>query len=436
VRRGLAIALAVAGVLTAAVCAKPPAVPIPEAEDYLFPTPAPGELAPAESKSLREAWADVLAGDVVRAERRLARLRRPGASRPSVETALGYARLRGGNLGGATAAFGAALARNASFAPALVGAGSVAHRRGDEDAALALYRRAQAAAPDDQLVRKRVGSLKLSVTESRMSRAEAAAQAGDALAAEADYRAVLEVAPEVAPVRLALADLLARRGEAKAAVDVLAGDTTGDRSVALRRADLLVGLKDFDGAEAVYYALVGRDAEDAAARVGLAAAREAREAAAMPEEYLRIPSAARVTRADLAALLATRVKALRHLGPGEPRVAVDIASSWARESIARVLALDVMEAYPNHTFQPGATVRRVDLARAAARVLDRVQWPRATAPAPSDMPPSHLDYADVERALGAGVMGLSPDGAFEPSRPVSGREAIEVVEAVSRLVSP
>ena len=428
--------LAAAAVLTAAACAKRVAVPVPAAEDYVFPAPAAGELPAADAKALRAAWTDVLAGDAARAERRLERLRRPGAPRPSVATALGYARLRAGRAEDAAAVFGAVLDRAPSYVPALVGAGSSASRRGDEEAALAYYRRAQAQAPDDAVVRKRAGSLKLAVTEKRMARAQAAVEANDPASAEGEYRAVLAVAPEVAPVRLALAGLLVGRGETRAAADVLGADGTGDHAAALRRAGLLVDLGDFDGAEAAYGALLTRDGGDAAARAGLASAREAREAAAMPEEYRRIPSASRVTRADLAALVATRVMALRRVGPGEPRVAVDISSSWAREPIATVLALEVMDVYPNHTFQPGATVRRVDLAQCAAQVLDRLRWPRAAAPAPADMPRSHLDYDAVERALGAGVMTLSADGSFEPWRPVSGREAIEVVDAVARLVSP
>jgi tetratricopeptide (TPR) repeat protein len=437
VRPSLGAAIIVAAaVVTAGACAKRVAVPIPEAQDYVFPAPAAGELAAAEAKALRTAWTEVLAGDAAKAQRRLERLRRPKASRPSVDTALGYARLRQGRTGEAAEAFAAALARAPFYLPGLVGAGSAAATRGDEEAALAFYRRAQAGAPGDALVRKRVGSLKLGITEKRMARAQAALETGDTAAAEADYRAVLDVAPEVAPVRLALADLLAGRGEMEAAAAVLASDPTGDHGAALRRAGLLLALGDFDGAEAAYRGLLSRDPADAAARAGLAAARDAREAAAMPEEYRRIPAAARVSRADLAALLATRVKALQRTGPGEPRVAVDIAGSWAREPIAMVLALEVMDLYPNHTFQPWAAVRRVDLARAAARILDRLRWPRATAAPPADMPPSHLDYEAVERALGAGVMSLAADGAFEPSRPVTGPEAIEVVDAVARLVSP
>jgi hypothetical protein len=95
-----------------------------------------------------------------------------------------------------------------------------------------------------------------------------------------------------------------------------------------------------------------------------------------------------------------------------------------------------MELYPNHTFQPGMLVRRVELARAAARALDVLRVPRAPAPAPGDMSRSHLDYDAVERVLGAGLMGLGASGGFEPWRPVSGREAIEVVDGVDRLARP
>jgi hypothetical protein len=46
---------------------------------------------------------------------------------------------------------------------------------------------------------------------------------------------------------------------------------------------------------------------------------------------------------------------------------------------------------------------------------------------------SHLDYEAVERVLGAGLMTLSASGGFEPWRVVSGREAVEVVDALARL---
>jgi thioredoxin-like negative regulator of GroEL len=314
-----------------------------------------------------------------------------------------------------------------------VGAASAAFRRGDLDAAVAFFRSAQAVAPGDELVRRRLTAVKLQATERRMGLAKAALDRGDTEAAAREYSAALETAPEVAGVRLALAELLAGRGDVAGAVSLLEADPSGDRQVRLRLASLLMGEQDYGRAADVYRRLLATDPADLDASEGEKAAREGAEAASMPQEYREIPQAARVTRADLAALLAVRVHALGRLGAGEPRVALDIGPSWAREQVARVLALGIMDVYPNHTFQPGAVVRRADLARAAARVLDRLGWPRAAGPAPADMSPSHLDYEAVSRVVGAGIMSLTPSGAFEPWRPVTGAEAMEVVNGLARL---
>jgi tetratricopeptide (TPR) repeat protein len=437
VRWNRAAACALAAVcLLALACAKRVAPPVPEGEDYVFPAVAPGEVTTAESKALREAWRDVLGGDSGSALRRYEKLlaRHPGLAPAEVGRA--FASLRAGRVDEAAAGFAAVLERRPGDVAALVGAGSAAVRRGDADGALGFYRRAQREAPEDPLVRKRVAALKLQVTERRMGLAQEALQRGEPEAAAREYAAALEAAPEVAGVRLALAELLVARGDLAAAAAVLERDPSGDRPAALRRADLLAQQQDFAGALEAYRGLLARDPSDETARQGEKSAREALEMLSMPEEYRKIADAPRVTRAELAALLSVRVRSLGRVAPGEPRVAVDIGGSWAREHVARVLSLGIMDPYPNHTFQPGAVVRRVELARAASRALDRLGVPRAGAPTPVDMSRSHLDYDAVERVLGAGLMGLGASSAFEPWRPVSGREAIDVVDGVERLASP
>jgi hypothetical protein len=156
----------------------------------------------------------------------------------------------------------------------------------------------------------------------------------------------------------------------------------------------------------------------------------------MPEEYRRIPQAATITRADLAALVVGKVSALSRLPNGPAKVAVDISGSWARDSIIRALALEILDVYPNHTFQPAATVRRGDLARAVQRVLDLTSQPAAALANPSDMTPNNLFRYPAARVVGAGLMDLTQNGAFEAWRPVTGREAADVVEALVRLVGP
>ena len=129
-----------------------------------------------------------------------------------------------------------------------------------------------------------------------------------------------------------------------------------------------------------------------------------------------------------------KVRRLSRVPPGAGRVAIDISGSWARDHIIRALAYEILTVYPNHTFQPGATVRRGDLARAVARVLDLMKYPAGPAVALGDMNPGNLLYYPAGRAVGAGLMDLTAEGAFEPWRPVSGREASDVIENLVRLV--
>ena len=57
-------------------------------------------------------------------------------------------------------------------------------------------------------------------------------------------------------------------------------------------------------------------------------------------------------------------------------------------------------------------------------------------PALADMTAGNLYYAAAGRVVAAGLMDLTPNGAFEAWRPVSGQEAVDVIEGLVRLVGP
>ena len=133
--------------------------------------------------------------------------------------------------------------------------------------------------------------------------------------------------------------------------------------------------------------------------------------------------------------------ALRRAGPGEPRVAVDIGGSWAREHVARVLALGIMEVYPNHTFQPAAGMTRGEFAAVMTRVLNIVaarapqaaQGWRDARLSFADVRPGHTLYLAISRAVASGVMQPVEGQMFGISRPMTGIEAVQVVERLTRL---
>jgi tetratricopeptide (TPR) repeat protein len=434
IRRGRIAALALVGAFAAACASAPPAARIPDTEDYVYPSAARGELKPDEARKVEAAWKKVLAGDAG-GGRDFDKLLADHPKLAPARTGLAYARLRGGRAAEASRLFGIVLDERPEYLPALVGGGAAALKQGDADAALGFYRRAQAVAPNDAVVRRRLPQLKLQVTEKRMAQARQDLEQGNTAHAIDEYRAALDAAPEVGGVRLELANLILSQGDAAGAAALLEQDPVQDRQVQLRLGEILIGMQDYAKASEVYRKLLVRDPRDEEALRRSREVRDAQELLLMPEEYRRIATSARLSRADLAALVDVKVTALRRVAEREPKVAIDISGSWARDHIADVLALDIMDVYPNHTFQPGAMVRRSDVARALGRVLDLLHFPRAAAvQVPSDMSPNNLVYDRVERVLAAGLMDVTPAGAFEPWRPVTGPEAIDAIEALVRLV--
>jgi tetratricopeptide (TPR) repeat protein len=427
---------ALGGVVLVASCAPPPKAPLPDSEEYVFPASTPGQLSPSEAQRIEKAWRQVLTGDVQGAQKEMAKVLAKSPGLIPAETTLAYARLRAGRLDEAAGSFERVIARRPDYVSALAGAAATESRRGDPEAALRLYRRALLAEPENPFLRQRVAELRVQVTERRVAAARAAAEAGRSEEAVTTYRLALEAAPEVAGLRLELANVLAAAGDVDGAVSVLRGDPTEDRQVLLRLADLETQRRDHAGALEVYRRILARDPNDEEAHRRSRELREAVELEQMPEEYRRIATAPAITRADLAALVAVKVTALARVPPGEPQVAVDISGSWARSHVILALSYDIMTVYPNHTFQPASTARRGDLARAVQRVLDLLKWPAGPGPNPTDMSRSNLYYYPATRVVGAGLMDLTPAGGFEAWRPVSGPEAVAVIEGVVRLVGP
>ena len=415
-------------------CGPRPQAPRTDEIEYVFPEIRKGDLTPRQEKDLRVAWDDVLVGRTDRAEQTVNRLLsdRPGFA--PAQVVLAFAALRANRTAEAETLLSSVIAAEPDNAAALLGLASIRRRGGELERALPLYLKAQRLRPRDEALARRVSEVKLSVAESAIAKAGSLSAEGRKADAIAMLQKALQVAPELSPVRLELADLLVEAGRRQEALSVLGAAQDPDRSIAIRVATIRFEDGDLEGAEAALRRGLRDVAEDAEAAALLGRIRDQRSVLALPEPLRALSESPRVTRADLAALVIVRIDALRsRKAVGASEVASDLSRTWARPQILRAIELGLMDVYPNHTFQPAGIVRRGELAVVAARVLDTVGWGRSTSAAPRDMSPSHLQYAAAVRVIGAGVMQTTPTGAFEPWRIVSGAEAKAVVDALSRL---
>ena len=444
-RSPLAAAAAVAALGLAACAPRVPVVTAPLYPEYLFPE-IPAEYGQSTvAKQHRDAWAFLQAGNTGAASDRFAILAaRDPAFYPAL-AGLGWTNVARGAYADAVANFETVIATQPSYLPALVGRGEAF--LGDDNASAALRSFEAALAVDPGLTRvgRIVDELRYKWSQERVAFAEAAADRGDWAAAEAAYLDLLEGSPDspflhtdLAYARLAQRDL---EGALESARKATALDP--DNGPALVAEGVILEARgDLTAAEAAFLRADTVDPSDETA-ARLARMRDRRRLAALPAEYRAIGARDEVTRADLAALLGVQFEPLLAdavLGEAVP-IITDTREHWSRPWILAVIRARVMAVDAAYRFEPYRIVRRGELAEAVSHVLhliaeidpESAQIWRESTPRIADMSAAHLNYASVVNAVAAGVLSTFTDGTFQPTRSVSGTEAVEAVDRLGAL---
>jgi tetratricopeptide (TPR) repeat protein len=436
--------------LIIAACGGKPAVAptiapgAPKFPDFVFPT-SPAGLAPADvTKRQGAAWQVLQSGDAKGADREFAAVLKQLPAFYPAEAGLGYAALARKDNAAAIVHFDKALAVNASYAPALAGKGDALALEGRVDAALAAYEAALAADATLTPLRSRVDALKFRSAQDLVAGARKAADAGRLDEARRGYQSAIAASPDSAFLHRELAGVERRAGNTDAAVaqaqQAATLDPTDPRAPTII-AEVYEAAHQWSKAADAYASVNAIEPSEAMA-AKIEDMRQKAALDAMPPEFQAIQTSPTVTRAQLAALLGLHLEDLLRRARGSNAVlTTDTRTSWAAPWIMAVTRAGVVEAFPNHTFQPNTTIRRGDLAAAASRVLTliaadkpklAVRW-RDPRPHFSDLSPAHLSYPAAARSVSAGVMAPLEGDSFQLSRPVTGTEAIDTVSKLEAL---
>lgn len=435
----------------AAACATTPAPLTPSTPRFVdvpvLVVPTPLEAASAARARHDAGWARFQAGDLRGATREfMAALAAAPGFYPS-EAGLGYVAFYDKRWEEAATWFDAALSRDAGYVPALSGRVETALSAGDPRAAVRALESWLTVAVEPverDALRGRLDVLRLRAVQTELTQAARAREAGRLDDAQTALDRAREMSPDSGVVLRELARVEAARGAFDAA------ETHARRAVTL------------DPGDGEAHAVLGEVLEahgrlrDAAAAFTRAAnidprpewrsrAAEMNSRAAfneLPDEFRAIPSAQTITRGQLAALLGSRLQAAIERAPRRvPVVLTDVRSHWAASWILPVTRAGVMEPLPNHTFQPGAIVRRSDLAQivwqaiqvlGAHRQGEVSRWRTARVPV-EDVPSAHLAFTAITASVASGAMSLVDDTRFLPSRAVSGPEAIAAVARLEQI---
>ena len=446
-RRALLLAILAALTVVAAACAPKVAPTIPPSTtphfpDYVFPS-IPRQLGTPGVDALHElGWQWLQSGDAKTAERNFtAALRQLPGFYPS-EAGLGYSALARKDAKEAATHFDRALSANSSYAPALAGRGEALLALGQRDQALASFEAAIAADPQLSTMRSRIEVLRFRGLQDDVDAARKAADAGRLPEARTLYERTIASSPESPFLYRELAIIEKREGNLTSALahaqKAATLNPTESRNFATI-GDIYEAQSDFPKAVDAYSTALALEPNEAI-ETKLDELRARVAFAAMPEEYRTIGSSPSVTRAQLAALIGVRLEDLLKRAPRSNSIVItDTRGLWAAPWILSTARAQIMEVYPNHTFQPNMSVRRGELAQAASHVLSLIAPtnPRVAASLKNargrfpDVSPNHVSYNAVSGVVETGVMSVTSDGSFQLSRPATGEEA---VAAVNRLV--
>jgi tetratricopeptide (TPR) repeat protein len=434
---------------TAAACApEAPDLPAPGGvaryPEFVFPS-APPDLGTPEAQERHSAgWLWLQAGDLRAAERNFdATLKLVPEFYPA-EAGLGYVELAGSDYDSAASRFERAVKANGQYVPALVGLGEAQLALGERERALRNFEAAVAADPELSALRSRIEVLRFRGMQDDVAAARKAAESGRLDDARSAYKRALLASPQSPFLLRELATVERRAGDLPSAIQhaqqAVQLEPTDIRSLMVL-GELHEALGDLEKAVETFEAANALEPNPTTAE-HIDTLRERLLIAGMPPEFQQIEASPRVSRAQLAALFGVRLDDLMKRSPsGDAVVITDSRGNWAAPWIMLVTRTGVMEVYANHTFQPGATVRRVELAQAASRVLSLIanekpalaaSWRNARRSFP-DLPAGHLAYPAATLAVEAGVMGVLEDGSFQLARPVTGAEAVAAVRKLEEL---
>jgi tetratricopeptide (TPR) repeat protein len=447
---GIVALLAVVGACAPKTIPVPAVFSAPKFPDFVEPVVPPELASTLAAASHNRGWSFLQAGDLKSAEREFGvALMSSGAFYPA-EAALGYVAMARKDVKAALPHFDRALEQQRDYVPALIGRGETLLALNRQPDALVAFEAAVAADPSLTDLSRRVEVLRFRELEQDLAGAREAVRSGRMDEAVRAYNSAIASSPDSPFLYRELAAAERQRGEVDRALDHFRKALTldpADVASLVQIGDILDSRGDIDGAAKAYGDALAIE-RSAAVETKLEQVRARADFARMPDEYRGIGGAAQVTREELAALIGVRLAPLLQAGRRSDTVLItDLRDNWAATWILAVARAGVMEPYVNHTFQPRTVVRRVDLAQAVNQLLERIApanparasvWQAARVKFP-DISTGHLAYPAASAAIASGVMTVGVDNSFQPSRPVSGPEVLEVIgriEAIAGMSSP
>lgn len=284
--------------------------------------------------------------------------------------------------------------------------------------------------------------LKLKATEVHLSEGKRLAET-DPEGAIRNFQEAERLAPEIAEIPFQIADVYVQHDQCTEALPYLQQadqEMPDNADVKTRLFDCYADLEQYDQALAEYNEVSALRPGNADMQKRVQGIKRTLALRALPQDYQSIPTTEQITRGQLAAYLVLNLEFLKRYGTeGPSSIIVDTLDNWNKGQIQKVVDLGIMDLFPNRTFQPSQPITKLELAKAASRILEILEAAKKVSAPPvdtliPDVPAGNVYFPMVSKPVGAGVISLDNDGRFNAHRPVAGSELISMVKRFQALM--
>lgn len=420
--------------LTACAERKPLITPEASLQNPLVGT----ELAP--ESNYEKGYRDYMAGNMDRARQRFRKSIAQKRDYFPAYLAIGYSYLAEKNPDQADESIRKSLEFFPDYPQAHYALAQVYELRKDYDNALIELNEVQRLNPDYPELQESLNIMKLKATDMHIDLGRRLS-ASDPEEALRHLKTAFNLAPEITQIAVDISKILVREnrcGEASMYLKIASERLPKDTDIQNQLARCLIELGEYDSAQTIYEDLANRYPQRPDYQQQIREIKRLRFIRSLPEEYHSIPAMSEINRGQLAAYIVTQLKFLERYESSDSLIIVDTLDHWAQPMIQRVVNLGIMDLYPNRTFEPATPVTRIELVRAANRILELLESsglnPTRREPGPvPDVSEDNIYYGMISMVLSSDVMSVDADGRFHPRRRVSGAEAVSVVNKLQAL---
>ncbi len=392
------------------------------------------------NKTFQKGYAEYQKGNQIAARGQFQKLLKESPDYSPAYLAIGYSYLAEENLNSAEQYVRKALEISPDYTQAHFALAHLLELKHDYDGAVSELDEVARLNPDYPSIQQTRNILKLKSTEQHLSQARSLAATNPEEALR-HLESAREIAPEIPEIPIQTATILIQQGRCEEAVPYLEQalqNSPGNLEVQKKLAGCMEALQNYEKAYSLYQTIYAEEPSTPESRKKMETLQKLIAIQRLPEEFHSIPRTEQTSRGQLAALIIVNLEFLSKYKSLNSSIIVDTFDYWGKNFVQKTVDLGIMDIYPNRTFQPNIPISKLELAKAASRLLEiletnegiQVEKTDMTIP---DVSTRNVYYSMIGQAVSTGLLSMDTDGNFHPARPVSGAEAISMVNRIQAI---